>query len=293
MAGMTRIEDFNGALARMTTELRVLRQTLKKMPSGKLMISNEHGKLVCYRLASITGKIVKQRINHNEPLIYKLGHNAYLEERVRRLSSNLKAMESCEKRQLSLAVQDIVASLPKNYDRLDYVRLLDPEGVAAQINWPNPSRDPDVQPVKARLFINDIDQDEWAAMPYCENTKEIHRKTHRSSRGILSRSKGEASILDLIDDMKLRYHYDEVIIVNNYRLSPDFIIMRSDGKLFYVEHRGWNGSEYDNHNMWKDNQYHAAGIVLGRNYLITFDKPDGSSDTELIRRQLENLMQIE
>ena len=293
VTNMTRSDDFNSVLTRMATELRIIRKTLKNMPGGKLSVSVEHGGLSFYRITYGKEKAAKRRINRNERMVYKLANKAYLEEKAERLAYNIKCFEKCEKKLQSLDPQDIIVSLPKNYDRLDYARVLDPESSASQLSWPNPSRDPDVYPVEAALYITDMDQDEWASMAYCENTKEIHNKTHRSNRGILCRSKGEGSILDLLDDMKLRYHYDETVLVDHCRISPDYIIMRSDGKLFYLEHRGWNGPEYDNHNMWKDNQYHAAGIVLGRNYLITFDKPDGSADTELIRRQLENMLQID
>ena len=292
MALLTRNEDFIEMYTRLITELRILKKEYRRMPDGKLMISVENEKVVYYRTFWIEKKQVKQRINHNPSLVYKLAHKAYIEERISRLEFNLAVLARADSRLVSIEPQDVFAALPRNYGTLDYRRVLDPAYNAAAITWPNPCTDYEVQPRSVCLHIDDMDCDEWATMAYCANTKDLHKKTHRSSRGILCRSKGEASLLDLLDAMKLRFHYDEVVIINGYRISPDIIIMREDGKLFFIEHRGWKGKEYDDHNMWKDNQYHSAGIVLGRNYIVTFDKPDGSADTELIRRQIENLMQL-
>ena len=127
--------------------------------------------------------------------------------------------------------------------------------------------------------------------PYCENTKELGNKKHRSRRGILCRSKGEAMLLDLVDDMNLIYRYDSVIRADGYEISPDLIIIRQDGKLIYVEHHGWiDRSDGDSAFLRKLGIYANIGIIQGDNLLVTFDKPDGSCDTELIRRQLENIM---
>jgi len=96
--------------------------------------------------------------------------------------------------------------------------------------------------------------------------------------------------MEICDRHGYFYHYDETIYVNGKLISPDFILMKPDGTLIYVEHRGWYGNQYDKHNLWKDWQYGKVGIIQGRNYLVTFENEDGSIDLELIERQLVSMM---
>lgn len=285
----TETDAFNSLYAVHTEQLRILSRSLKDAIYGKLMVTAEKGKPVYFRVTHENGKYKRKRITGREQIIYKLANKQYRTELKRRKEHNNKLFAGIAQRLLPEDPSSVMAALPKGFDKLDYSRVIDPN--ARRPDWPNPSRDPYVFPERARLTLEDETPEEWAAALYCENTKELRNKTHRSRRGICCRSKGEAMLLDLADDMGLRYRYDSTVLIDGREISPDLIIAREDGKLIYVEHHGWIDRESnDRWFLFKLDLYASIGILQGYNLLVTFDRSDTSCDTELIRRQLENIM---
>lgn len=285
------IEEFREFVEKERAHVRILRKSVKGMISGKLMISNNKGGMVFYRVDHRNGVYCRKKITGNDRAKYMLGHKSYEEERLRRKEHNLSLYEMILPELQEEDSQSIIAGMPRGSQLMDQRRLVDP--YCKEITWPKPSRDPDIKPEEAVLYISGMSPEEWASLPYCENTKDLKYKTHRSRRGVLCRSKGEASLLDVADELGYRYRYDCVIVIDGMEISPDLIIFRPDGKLIFVEHHGWidesNGDADFLRKLWT---YSRRGIIQGRNLLVTFDKPDGSADTELIRRQLQNMMEI-
>ena len=269
---------------------KLVQKNLRRLPAGRLLVVTSGHRTHYFQDMRYTDGNRRKSISKDESMIYRMAHKAFLTELLRRLEHNISELEKVAPRLFPLDDLSILASLPANYARLDQPRIIDPYLHNRYADWPNPSRDPAIKPRYVVLKVTDMTPEEWAATPYCENTSFLEHKIHRTSRGILCRAKGEAAILELCDRHGYRYHYDEVVCINGRRISPDIIIIKPDGTLLYVEHRGWKGEGYDKHNMWKDNQYFSAGIVQGWNYLVTFENADGSIDPELIERQLENMM---
>ena len=286
---MTGVDAFRILYSEHTEQLRILNRSLKNSIRGTLMVSTDRGKPAFYRITNDGGEYKRKRITSRDTVIYKLANKKYRMELMRRKEYNNALFAKIAEKLLPEDPQSVIEALPKGYSKLDYSRIIDPN--ARERCWPNPSRDPFTFPERARIRIIDMEPEEWGNAPYCENTKELSNKKHRSRRGILCRSKGEAMLLDLADDMDLIYRYDSVIRADGYEISPDLIIIRQDGKLIYVEHHGWiDRSDGDSAFLRKLGIYANIGIIQGDNLLVTFDKPDGSCDTELIRRQLENIM---
>ena len=270
-------------------QLKSLNRSLKNTIQDTLMISLEKEGPVFYRISYENGKYKRKRITSRDSIIYKLANKKYRMELKRRKEHNNALFSKIAEKLLPEDPQSVITALPKGYSMLDYSRIINPN--TENRCWPNPSRDSSVFPERARIRITDMEPEEWGRAPYCENTKELSNKKHRSNRGILCRSKGEAMLLDLVDDMDLIYRYDSVVLIEGYEISPDLIIVRPDGKLIYVEHHGWiDRSNGDGAFLRKLGIYSRAGIIQGDNLLVSFDNPDGSCDTELIRRQLENIM---
>lgn len=269
----------------------MLRRAVNGLTGGKLMISNGVDGRVYYRVENVNGVYTRKRITGNRRLVNALAHKSYEMERLRRMEHNLTVYEKMQSKLLADDPQSIITALPKGFETLDFTVITGTS--SREITWPNPSRDPDVRPEAVTRWVKHMTPEEWASAPYCENTKELKNKTHRSCRGIACRSKGEASLLDVVDSLGFMYRYDCVITIDGMDISPDLIIIRPDGKLIFVEHHGWiedrNGDAAFLRKLWT---YSRAGIVQGRNLLVTFDKPDGSTDLELIRHQLQNIMEI-
>ena len=75
-------------------------------------------------------------------------------------------------------------------------------------------------------------------------------------------------------------------------LAPDAVGARRDGVLIYHEHCGVNSEGYHKRNAHKLDLYERAGIVQGKNLLLTFDREDGSIDLELIRMQIMDIYRL-
>lgn len=273
-------------------EAQKVRKELRKAPRGSLLIQSKNGHPEFLRVAyDKDGERKRMRINRDLPLVYKLAHKAFLEEKLRRLEHNIALCEKPGRKWAPLDDGAILNSLPKHYDLLELDAVAGNSMLGSQVFCPNPCRDGSVPPVDALLDIGGMDVDEWGIKPYCSNTLYEENKIHRTSNGLMCRSKGEVTLIELCNRLGYRYHYDETVYVCGKLKSPDLIIARSDGTLVYVEHRGWNGEEYERANHEKDCLYFYAGIRQGHNYLITFESEDGGLDVELVEMQLRRMVE--
>lgn len=273
-------------------EAQKVRRELRSMPRGILMIQMKKGQPEYLRVTrDRDGRRKRALINRNTVLVYKLAHKAYLQEKLARLENDIAVCGNAAKHWSPFDEISIMTAMPKHFE------LLKRDAVAGAHRMdefgfkPCPCCDGSVSPVIARLDTGGMDIDEWASMPYCENTKFQESKIHRTSNGLMCRTKGEAALIELCNALGYRYHYDEAILVCGKLRSPDLIIARRDGSLVYVEHRGWKGDAYEWSNLEKDRLYFHAGIRQGRNYLITFESDDGGIDIALVEMQLRKIVE--
>lgn len=109
---------------------------------------------------------------------------------------------------------------------------------------------------------------------------------HRTARGELVRSKSEVIIADALFDKGIDYEYEKELYLNEDGIkSPDFTIDDAEsGIKFYWEHCGMMSDEtYNRRWQAKRMVYEKHGIVEGKNLIVSYDKADGSIDSQEIR----------
>ena len=263
-------------------------KALRKLPRGMLRIwKNGSGRTMQFRQYQYEGKTRLKSIGSDPEQVYALAHKTYLMEKLRRIEANLRILKAEGSKLLSLDPEEILRSLPKNYGTLNPLRVVDPDAVKSP-DYPHPVFDKSIVPKPAALSIGRMDAREWAAQPYCANTKNLHQKIHTTGRGVACRSKNEALILEKYDALKILYHYDEVVLLPDGYVSPDVIFPDPYGMLIYHEHAGMRTESYLNDLADKIQAYAACGILPGYNLIVTFDHEDGGVNMDMIEALLRD-----
>ncbi len=257
---------------------------LRKLPEGRLRIVKK-GHYYSYQLHLIKdGKRIRRGIAANPRLIAQLARKEYLLEENRRLEEDLTQIRKTFRLLNGTEPEKILKTMPSHYENISSGLLVGRSGIAV-----NPVEDPSMPPKQVTLRITDMSPAEWGAMPYRAKTKNLEDKTVLTSIGFWVRSRGESGITEIYADMLTPIHYDELLVINGYDISPDFIAIRPDGKLIFHEHCGrLQDKRYMEHHFWKLRQYRQAGITEWDNLIVTYDSPDGGIDMKLIRAQIES-----
>ena len=279
--------ELEKVLTRMTEDSYIVKKTVNRARKDRLLISKSGTKLMFFCCTGKNESRVMKLINSDKPRIYRLAHKAYNKELSERLQANTELLKETLKKMYPLEYRSMLDSLPKHFDQLDPKYVENPGLLEFRAGWPNPSRDE--YPRQARLTIGHFDPIEWACLPYCENTSYLEYKIHATSRGVICRSKSEVAILEKYDALGIPYHYDEVVRIGMDTLSPDVIGVRRDGSLIYHEHCGLiESEEYYAHILWKLSVYASAGIILGKNLILTFDDENNALNMKLAEEQIRS-----
>ncbi len=288
--GKNGLEPINYILTNLKNEYRFVCKELSRSPGGELKIVSEHG-YTRYIQVTREGNLRNRKgISRDTKLIGKLAHKCFLEEKKARLAENIKLIESIAGQSLSINASDILSAMPARFDTIDKEIIL--SGRRSKYKWPIPSRDSNVFPRPAALTTGGLSPEEWAAMPYCENTSFPEFKTHLTSRGIACRSKSEVAILEKYDALHIPFHCDETMVFGHSSFAPDVVGARSDGMLIYHEHFGVQDADYRRKREWKMNLYDSVGIRPGKNLICTYDHEDGSINMELIDAQIRDMYML-
>ena len=264
----------------------MIKKMLSRLPEGRLMIATAGKYYNYFDVSTVKGKLQRRSIGKDRALVNKLARRCYCEELLDRLEINISLVEGILVKTEAIGDKAIIKALPRHFD------LLDPEEYLygkTDASWPCPSRDPSVRPHAPALLIEGTDPAVWAAEPYCENTAYLEFKTHYSTRGVLCRSKSEAGILGIYDMKQIYYHSDERLVILNESVAPDIIGVRRDGALIYHEHCGMQSPRYSERLHHKLQLYEQAGIVPGRNLILSFDDENGNVNLELIEAQIDDI----
>ncbi len=262
---------------------------LSRLPEGRLMISTDGNELCFFDVSVGDGGRKLRQIGKDRQRVQKLARRRFLEEELKRLDRNIPIVEKARNASVSLDQKDILSMMPKHFD------LFEPElliyGREAP-KWPCPSRDPLILPKAPLLDLGGRDPAEWAAEPYRENTSYLQFKTHLAPRGFYCRSKSELGIYSIYDRKRIYYHPDETIIINGTLLSPDAIGARQNGDLIYHEHCGVQSARYSERLHNKLYLYEQAGIVPGKNLLLTFDDENGNLNLALVEAMIDDIYRL-
>ncbi len=280
--------EFDELVSIIIQELQNDRKELRSMPKGHLRIYKQ-GKYLEYRqVYTFKGKRVRRGLLREPEKLLKLARKEYLMEEMRRLEADLLAVRRVQGKLIGTDPDQIIKILPKYYETFDRQVFLNSGKFSI-----HPVDDHSVPVRHVRLRIDGMTPAEWGSMPYRVNTKNAESKRVLSQDGLPMRSKSEAGIRELYVQMYYAHHYDELLSFGDIRLSPDFIVMRPDGKLIFHEHCGFpEDLDYMVRHYNKLAVYRDHDIVEWDNLIISYEKPGGGIDMRLLRAKIESMMII-
>ena len=218
---------------KMQSERTNIRKELARAPQGRLLLTKD-GKYddAIWFLKQPDGPIVRKHIKRDPELMSKLARKAFLQEKEARMGQSLGLLDELISPSLSLDDRSIIASLPNRLPELS-ADWFDGNNKSTRSKslCPHPVADSSVDIMSPRLMITEISRQEYFRMPYRQNTKNAANKTIMLRNGLSVRSKSEGGIAEIAGILGAVYHYDELLDFGGIWISPDFIYMRSDGKL--------------------------------------------------------------
>lgn len=120
------------------------------------------------------------------------------------------------------------------------------------------------------------------------------RLIHRTSTGVLVRSKSEVIVAETLHRLGVSYEYEKPLPAHDnprdFRL-PDFTVYYM-GDVFYWEHLGMLAvpayrEKWERKRQWYEDNGHADQLLTSQ------DEPDGSIDAEAIERKIRNEILLE
>ena len=126
--------------------------------------------------------------------------------------------------------------------------------------------------------------DDWANEEYKMSTYYADLKRHRTSRGLMVRSKSEVIIAEKLYEYDVPFRYEQLVKVGGSMYAPDFTVQnRRTKEVFYWEHFGlMNDEKYVKAWRLKLYEFEQAGISPWTNLITTYDKPNNSIDLQMI-----------
>ena len=97
---------------------------------------------------------------------------------------------------------------------------------------------------------------------------------------LMVRSKSEADIVSRLEYYGVPYHYEENIQTGSYVQAIDFVCMNiSKDQIWYWDHRGMmDNLNYLNKIQWCEKQMWEAGIIQGKNLIVTTETKSNPLD---------------
>ena len=146
--------------------------------------------------------------------------------------------------------------------------------------------------IRPYIVPDEVFAAEWQAAEFNDNPYMPEARIYETRRGEKVRSKSEAIIADLLDELSIPYHYEKPLELGNGIVKyPDFTLLDvHERREIYWEHFGLLGDpEYVGHNLSKLDLYRASGVFFGKNLIVTYEDDAHPLDTRGIRKMLEEL----
>lgn len=241
-----------------------LEKSLKKNEEteGYLVISNSHGRQQYYHVDS---EKKKHYISTKNPkLICSLAQKSYDQMLLKELHKH----EAQIKKALSLLPSQNISAIYENLD---------------------PRRKSLVTP----HFLTDEQYIErWLSVKYEGKPGYDENLLYITNRGEKVRSKSEKIIADKLYELGIPYRYEYPVHIKSYgTVYIDFVILDvKSRKEIYYEHFGkMDDPDYINRNLPKLQYYPHNNIILGKNFIATFEctkHPFDISTLELILQEI-------
>ena len=216
---------------------------LKEMPEGKLLISRD-------------GKYRKWYVGDGHTKVYIPKKNRLFAEQLAQKKYLMSKLEEllCEKRALDAYLQVYIEHKKHSEDILpsdsEYAQLLS--------SYFSPTDDSMIQ---------------WAKEEYERNLNHPEHLIHKTSSGILVRSKSEAMIERFLYTNKIPFRYECALYINNITFYPDFTIMHPETReIYYWEHFGrMDDMSYAEKTYSKLRTYATYGLVPSIQLITTYE----------------------
>lgn len=267
------IHEIRKSYTRLIKMLDYISKQLNEAPQGYLKISKRGKRNSYYQMIKPAKVGEKQKCHYlskkkpeEENIIKALAQKQYYQQLLPILQNEINVMEHMLKYYRPNEKYDLFHKLPDTRQQLV-----------------TPSFKTPAEEVKA------WEKEEWK--PYDKYPEDLKYETNR---GIVVRSKSEmfiAETLDLYSDY-LAYRYEDELYLEKTRtlLHPEFTIRkRSNGKRYFWEHFGrMHDLAYVDDFIDKINKYIMEGIYPGEQLIITFESPDKTIDTNVVRKLIKH-----
>lgn len=258
----------NYIISCMLTEKKILNKLvsrfereIKYLPEGGLCRKVIKGKPYLYHFTeSRPGTFVQNYIaNKDEELKIALKRKRFIQRSLPYLRNNIKIIDAFIKKYRPYNPSEIIASLPKAYEGLDYYN-----------NY---------------FDIGENDLSLWSKEDYVRNELYPEGLIHGTISGLKVRSKSEAIIAGLLEANNVPFRYEASLHLGEKVYYPDFTILRPrDNKILYWEHFGMADDEEYSFSMNKKMSiYRKHGIVPWNQLITTYEVEKGSSDAQDIQ----------
>ena len=240
--------------------IRYMTKRLTTMPPGALGVSNINGNDYYYQRISNGGKkaaiYLDPEVKLQRDAILDLMEKKVITHGFPVLRDNLKLLKKCR--------DGLKPYHPSNYK---YGDLLS-----------------DVYYLGDDVCIKD-----WRKKPDSQNDAFRENMIHKTKSGKMVRSKSEVLIADSLYDAKLEFKSEAALGLINRTVYPDFEILHpKTHKLIWWEHLGLvSDQEYVCENIEKIIEYGRAGIIPGKNLIITYETKEKPLTHEVINQRLK------
>ncbi len=146
--------------------------------------------------------------------------------------------------------------------------------------------------IRPYIVPDEVFAAEWQAAEFEKNPYMPEARIYETRRGEKVRSKSEAIIADLLDELGIPYHYEKPLKLEGGVVKyPDFTVLDvRERREIYWEHFGrLDDAEYIGRNLSKLDMYRASGVFFGKNLIATYEDDAHPLDIRGIRKMLEEL----
>ena len=256
-------EVYRGLDARSVALTEQLKQLKKRTPKGSLSLEIKHGKPTFVMNSTRDGKRRRDSLRNAPGTVNDILTEELLKLELAEVNKNKTRLRSCIRDYGMVGTDRYFERLKKRWPKLPYEYI--------------------------EALERSRELDAWALEEYEHFSYKDETKRHRTSRGLLVRSKSEQLIAEKLYEHRIPFRYEQVLRIGNTNFGPDFTIRRGDGKLFYWEHEGMTHSdEYMRYQEHKHAMYRQEGIVPWDNLIVTYDSPDGTVDVRIVESEIRN-----
>lgn len=244
---------------RIQTELSNIKKQLTHLPKGNIFCVKDQSRYKWFKSAKPKPQYLKKT---NLPLIEQLAIRKYLSSRYEDLLH--------EKTAIDFYLRHHHADYEKSDSLLThpaYQKILTPY----------------FKPISQELS-------EWANAPYEKLESHPEQLIHKTSSGIMVRSKSETIIDMFLHTNRIPFRYECALHLDNIILHPDFTIRHPQtGEIYYWEHFGMMDKEdYRNNYLAKLHHYLSHNILPSIQLITTFETLEHPLSIETVRKIVED-----